>query len=764
MRRTRMLVGLVAVAAVAVLALPVVRRHRRPAVAGPVTRPVAVAATGPTTRPRRRPATYASYLDAVRSANPAVAATEPLGVPVEFADAAHVVLRDAVYVDPPGNLWVTRADGHPTADLLAHAPDGPEYVVRDRPVFVHWGQADGNWVASVVVRAPGGGYDLVTPLARRHLAGDRPYRWAAAYSVPSLDEFVVPTDVGASVFDVTPTPAEHYLPLPGCAPGRTSPPVTLLDNRGILAWAPWDNGRPGSAGVSRFVDGNWAPLPPDWPARPILLSMLLDGSVLRVASGGPPAAAVAAGDSLDVDPVTTAPTTAPAAGTAAPAADGPTDQVTLSIGQPDAANVDEPRVAALVAQLSDPDPDQRRAAFEELSRYGPALVPVLDRARPDQPPAAQVRIARLMRNKATLGGMSLIEDRLTVAKRQADGTTILFAPAGVRIPTEQADETVTPAWLVVRPDGRVDRPLLPSLVNDQDPDHCTLRGVGDEWLVLDAAGPRRFFGNALVPLLTTPAEHRFTDFVAIAARHRWVFRDPATGDTLVMDPTIADPTPRLPVWSIRVARGTVGWDDRDDPAVQSGGLEGLGGAAGSAGRSFLDADQWQPLLPTDELHTDATPPDPDPPPATRPATAPSTAPSDGPELLRTGDGTRYYDGRQRLVSVDKAGRRTAWPLPPTAVAAADAQPVLMRTDDGLLFLYNGPGRLIRLRPTPAAADPFELEATFTDGIPNADHPARVWLDPNGRIDFATDGHVLTITFPSGRMPKAIADMIPAERR
>ena len=266
-------------------------------------------------------------------------------------------------------------------------------------------------------------------------------------------------------------------------------------------------------------------------------------------------------------------------------------------------------------------------------------------------------------------------------------------------------------------------------------------------------------------MLTGPAEGRFTDFVAIAARHRWVFRDPRTGDSLVVDPTIADPTPRLPVWTIRVGRGTVGWTDAGDPAVQRGGLAGLGGAAGSGGRFLLGQDGWQPMLPTDDLLTDPPPPPADDPPATRPATGPTSAPVDGPLLLlRAPDGTRYYDGRQAIVTVDKAGRRTRWPLPPAATAADGADVALMRTDDGLLFLYNAPGRLLRVRPTPAAAEPFHLDATFTEGIPDADHPARVWLDPDGRIDLVTDGHVLTVTFPAGRMPKTIADMIPAERK
>jgi hypothetical protein len=755
----------VAVAATVGVGIGIAVQVRRPAPTVPTTRPTP-AATPPATRPARpkRPV-YATYMDAVRAANPAVAATQPLGVPVDLPDAAHVILHGPVYVDPAGNLWVTRADAPPTDKLLADPGDGPEFVTRERPVFVHWEtRDDGAWRPVLVVAVPGG-FDQLTAAGRRHLAGPRPFRWAAAYSVPALGKFVVPTDAGVSVFDADGT--EHYHPLPGCGP-TTAPPVTLPDTRGVLAWAPWDGARPGSAGISRFVDGGWVDLPAaEWPAKPVLLSMLLDGSVLRVAAGGPPV------DAPDPDALDAAATTQPAA---VPA--GPPDRVTLSIGQLDPVTLDAPHVDGLIAKLSDPDPDQRRAAFDELARYGTGLWPVLERAAPLQPPEGQARIAQLLRGKLApaLGGMALLEDRLTVAGRQDDGTTILYAPAGVRLARDvvgggqDIDETVVPAWLAVRADGRVDRPLPPALVADQLPDACTLHTVSDEWLVIDPAGPRRFIGNALVPMLPRPERH-FTRLVALAARHRWVFRDPTTGDTLVVDPTIADPTPRLPTWTITPPGGTVGWDDAGDPVVQRGEPLGGGGGnpagapapAGPAGRFALGPEGWRALAPSDVMHVD---PAPAPPvelpttaPTTGPTTGPATTPADGPLLLRADDGTRYYDGRSAIVTVDKGGHRASWPLPPAAVGSSATDPVLLRTDDGLLFLFNAAGRLLRLRRD--ADGTFHLEATFTDGIPNDDRPTRVWLDPAGRIDFATGGNVLTITFPAGRLPKAIADMMPA---
>jgi hypothetical protein len=86
-------------------------------------------------------------------------------------------------------------------------------------------------------------------------------------------------------------------------------------------------------------------------------------------------------------------------------------------------------------------------------------------------------------------------------------------------------------------------------------------------------------------------------------------------------------------------------------------------------------------------------------------------------------------------------------------------PVLIHTADRL-FLFNQPGRVLRIKPTPSTAESFELEATFTHRIPNIDDPARIWLDPAGRIIIAY-GNELAILFPAGRIPPELKNMIPA---
>jgi hypothetical protein len=94
----------------------------------------------------------------------------------------------------------------------------------------------------------------------------------------------------------------------------------------------------------------------------------------------------------------------------------------------------------------------------------------------------------------------------------------------------------------------------------------------------------------------------------------------------------------------------------------------------------------------------------------------------------------------------------------------------VRTPDGVLYLYNQPGRLLRIRPArsgdaPVAGDaPFVLDATFTQRMPNDPAPDRIWVDPAGRIVFACQRNRLSILFPAGHIPHAILTLMPAEQQ
>jgi hypothetical protein len=664
--------------------------------------PQPIAATQPTTYPTTAqviaPPPIVSYIDVVRSQNPAVPATQPLGVPLDLVDAAHIQLRDPIYLDPLGHLWITRSDAKPTEQSLLQPQDPSEHIIPDTPVFVHWWINDtGDWSAAVVTARPGG-FDLITSKDRQPLAGNRPYRWAAAFSWQ--DKIVVPTDVGVSIFDITPTIQEHYHALAGT---NISPPLTTLDAKGLLAWSPWENGKSGSHGVSRFLDGKWTDLAGDsWADKIVQLVPLLDGSILQII--------------------------------ASPSADA--DKISLSIVPLESSDIDEKHITDLVTQLADPDPDKRQSAFAELSQYGPGLAPLLEKLSTDQPPEARLRLKQLLAGKITpaLGGMQVIDNRLAVSHRQDDGTVLLFAPAGVSVPNGSQDAlAVTPAWLCIRPGGRVDRALPADLVKGQQPDNCTLHALHDDWTRSDSTGVSRFVGDTFTPL-ANDNEQRFSQLIGVDRRGRWLLADPSQkNQTLLIDPTILDPTPRLPVWTMKIPDGSTGWDHDDWPTTKRGGAWAL------------KADTWEPLPDTDPMTTTLPPP-----------TSPSTQPTQ--PLLTTPNGSQFFDGQTALKVIDKSGQTQTWPLPPSAVG--DAAPTLIRTTDGTLFLFNQPGRVLRIKPTPAATQPFQLEATFTKDIPASDHPARIWLDPLGRIDFVTDGNILVIMFPSGHIPPEIEKMMP----
>ena len=121
---------------------------------------------------------------------------------------------------------------------------------------------------------------------------------------------------------------------------------------------------------------------------------------------------------------------------------------------------------------------------------------------------------------------------------------------------------------------------------------------------------------------------------------------------------------------------------------------------------------------------------------------------------------QYFGGKTNLRRVT-ADEDVNWPLPPSATGTA--RPWLVADKDGLLFLFNEPGRLLRIRPTPKAAEPFKIEATFSHKIPNVE-PNRFWMDPGGRLIIAHGDHELAICFPGGVVPPTMAEKMPAAER
>jgi hypothetical protein len=532
-----------------------------------------------------------------------------------------------------------------------------------------------------------------------------------------------------------------------------SPPQALLDWQGLIAWIPAENGKPGSRGAARYVDDKWVDLGPDqgWPEQILHLVPLRDGSVVQMITQ-------------------------------------PDGGVRLALSALYAAEIDDTKIASLVEQLADADSETREKAFKELSQYGPGIFPTLDKLASTQPPEARGRIRSLLRNKMqpTLGGMTLIGDKLRTVTRHDDGGVVLYAEQGVAISREEGEAIKrAPAWLSIRP-GYATEILDEPLVKELKPESCQLFAFGNapDWVVInDAAGPRRWIGNDFVPFLNKE-ERAFTKVVGTDRRGRWLFRKPGESqnpETLIIDPTIPDPKPRLPFWEFLTARA-FGWDAEGWPVVRREG-----------GEWALHENGWKLLDPNkgERLQTEV------PKPATQPTTGPSMF-----LMLKTGDissevfvtpqgprgerayqgvdinattrfattrrtpllidesGTSYYDGLTALEAVSWDGHSTVWQLPPAAVGKGPV--TLIKTRDGLLFLFNQPGRVLRIRPTPGEAEPFAREATFTRRIPSVSRPKRIWLDPAGRI-CVVDARRVILFFPQGFIPPRIRDLMPVER-
>jgi len=705
--------------------------------------PLPTSATAPTSAPSTKPNPPTDFLGIVHDAYPEFPATQPLAIPAELHEGARLILHEPIYLDSLGELWITRADAPPTPKVLKNAGDDQVHLTREYVVFVHHVLDDaGQWQPQIVCTDSDGNVVLISADMRLNLGKRFAYRWALAFDWNSTanEGFVVPTDTGVSVFRPRSLPVEvHYdftnsnttrtsrsTTEPTTAPiASTGPlvgPQVLLDMRGLLAWIPWEANQSGSRGAARFVDERWQPLGPEqsWPEKLLHLIPLVGGGVLQLVVND----------------------------------DG---TVTELLAQLDAAPVNPNVVNPLIDQLSDPDPKVRDAASDELTRYGPGLWPILEKVIDNQPPEGHMRIERLLAAKQspTLGRMTLLPGKVRVISRLEDGGALLVADAGVSVPNNDPalpPIVTAPAYISIRPGVPVE--LAPAaLVQDLPPD-ARFDVAADEWIVTDDAhGPQRLLGNHLEPLLHK-SEQQFSQFVGIDRKGRWLFRQPGQSTpTLVLDPNLPDVTPRLAAWIDPVSCDVTGWDDGGWPVVMK-----------NDSAWALHAEDWSPLPSAgparkfykslDEMA--ATMPTAAHPPTTIAATTNATS---QPSLILTdSDGSQYFGGLSTLEVHRPDGSIVQWLLPAAAVGNGEVH--LLRATDDRLFLFNQPGRLLRIVATPKGAEPFKLEATFTRQVPNVDHFTRVWLDPAGRIDLVYGTNHLTILFPDGRTPRAIAEKMP----
>jgi hypothetical protein len=660
------------------------------------TQSVATTTTAPTIQ------TYGQLLHADLHNYPT---TQPWGTPVDLADAAHIILNEPTYVCSRGDLWITRPDADPLPIALARAVNETEHIV-DRPVsYIIWTpDLRGVWHPSAVCPTDNG-YEIITPKITVPITFHRHFLWNQAMTWQDNDttRLIVPTDTGISIITINLTPGEtssheDYVEL---TPAHSTilpiqSPAVLFDTRGLLAWIPADQ-HFAQTSVARYLDGKWTKLDAAaWPGDIVYLIPLLDGSVLQIHRG-----------------------------------EGDSALTFVSLDSPD---ISEKEISDLVDQLGDDDPDKRVAAYSRLSQYGPKINPILQKLAPNAAPEAKARMQELLR-KTTLGGMSVNNNELHVVARLRDGGMIFSAPQGVTIPQEGEDpKVVNPDYLAVRP-GRPVQELPPAVVDRLSKQNGKVTAWSDEWLVTDSSGPQRFLPpDQLAPLLY-PTERNFARLAAIDSRGRWLFADDDSHRTLILDPTVPDPTPRLAIWLIDGSDFS-GWTKNDYPAFKRG-----------TAKWFIDDHDFEPIDQSEKILDKL----PKPPQAT-------TNPS-GPLLLVEPDGTRYYDGIATITIVSPNGHRQVWPLPDECAGSYDQPAYLASDHQGHFFLLNSIGRIVRLRATPNGSAPFILEAVFSDHVPDLHDIKRVWLDPAGRIDVAYADSYLILIFPTGQIPREIEDKI-----
>ena len=701
----------------------------------PATRPV----TRPTTEPvadAARP--LAEYVDVLLADDPDFPTTRPLALPLAIAESARLVFDEPVLLDAVGRLWVTHPDGETPQQIVAGDLKRQTYVV-DRPVHFTWWKPDHDGKPYVEMILGDGAGEGAGGLVWTHELGvaavpaappGHPYQWDGAFAYDGA--VVVPTLGGVAVLTPRgrPDPEQYFrryarldadrrpeaagtveLQHVSLAEPRDDLPATQvrLDGRGLLAWVPWESKKRPGGGVARYVDGQWQRLdPPTWAERPVQLMPLTDGSVLQLA--------------LDQR------------------GEGVLTAVPL-----DAKPVDADAVARHVDDLSDGDPKVREAAFAALANYGPSVWPTLDALRRGKPAFVRRQIDALLGDKTrpTLGGLSPEPGQVEVRDRLADGGVILNFKGGVLLP-DAAGITVLqrPAYLVVRP-GKRTQLLDPLIAADVEADPGTRVYVwGDEWVVCrPGESPKRWLVNHTEPLTGKKWAH-WQRFVGIDAAGRWLFhqgeggevpaREPTTRPTLVLDVRLPDPTPRLPTWLLPVGGGgSAGWDDEGWPVIKSGGVW------------RLKEEVWEPR-PDDATIRNAT---------TQPA-------EEG--LLATGpDGATYFGGITEVRVRATDGRERTWPLPPEATGSGVARGVV--DAEGRLFLFNRPGRVVRLDPPKdASGEPFEVAGVFDKPqLPSAT-PRRVWIDPAGRLCALYFDDAVAVMWPGGRVPGAMREKMPVD--
>ncbi|MBC7782459.1 MAG: hypothetical protein H7144_01360 [Burkholderiales bacterium] len=673
----------------------------------PSTKPATQPATAPaTTRAATQPAPMADLLDVVRADYPDYPTTQPLDLPAELADAARIILDRPVYLDVAGKLWITHEAGKPVDELLTKPLRRSTLIVQEEVLYVHY--SDENNTPTVVARsALGRSNEIVTrnPHPMNAIALHQPRFTPQLVDIAGADwdratrfgsKIILPHASGyfevETNFKLDREHKNQPSPVLKFTADDHNPPVVLTTPTMLLCWSPWENGKPGSVGAVIVKDQRTITLDAStgWFDQVIQLVPLADGSILAVGR-------TENGIDLKLSPI-----------------DAPATR------SPEQAE----QVRALAQKLADRDPVVREKTQRELEALGPSIHTDLETMRESLPAEAQVRIGSLLgqRFAPTLAGLRPLEGEVHVASRFTDGGCALLLSGGGVYQEGTEDKTLIPAWVSIRPGQYIER-LPDALTANFVVGKYQLQAVNGEWLLIDPVlGARRWIGARLQTMLTKELRH-FDRLVGIDANNRWIFRSiKQPGKTLVLDASLPDLTPKLPVWEIDAPDGA-GWTSTDWPALLRDK------------RTFvLDTHGWRMLAADKEkLLTVA--------PNVLPTVATDPADSAGNRL-------ELING---MVRGKFGGRDIAKSLPPEAAGAHS----IFITKQHLFLVADG--AVYRALVSADDTSPIlKLDGTFTKGIPAG--ARRVWQDPAGRLVFA-GANTLWVAFPVGRVPGDLAKLM-----
>ncbi len=387
----------------------------------------------------------------------------------------------------------------------------------------------------------------------------------------------------------------------------------------------------------------------------------------------------------------------------------------------ESSRVDEAAIAAAVEDLTSTNRIRRLAAEARLTQLGPAAAPVLEAIRDGLRPRARAKVEDVLAVAAEphIGGMIPLPGPVDVLARFGDGGVILEFAGGLEVPGPAGVAVLQiPGRLIVRPNQRIG-PLPRPLEDEYEQDAAThINALGGTWFV-DRAGEllRMWSTNHFVPLLHAEKDETFGKFrepVGFDRLGRLLLRERGTdGPTLLLDVRLAGGEPGLPTWVIPTGTdGVAGRGPDGLPAMRLGGTWQLGEAG------------WQ------------------------------TMPDDA--LLEPVDTRGGVDIATDSVTLD--GERVKLPEDVRGVGIVESHR-LVQVDEELAFLFNAPGRVVRLE---RRGEAWRVTEVFDEELPKA-MPRIVWVDPLGRLCAGYFGDTVAVMWPNGQVPPAMRRLMPGRR-